>query len=228
MPSIKTYLAAAGLAASAAADIIKITATTDSAFNPNSVTAKAGDVLEFHFQSGNHSVVAGDYHFVCSPLPIGYGFFSGYVNVDPGQIGKVFRVSLANDEPLVFYSSQVGDCSRGMVGIVNPNEQQNLENYMMRASLLSQDMIPDAACHGTEIYGGQLADEEVVGKCTDTTIKSNNTNMTPDSKNNGSHGGNEEIAGGKGHVSAVQMLEVPLLAVTVAVASGAMAVFAGL
>ncbi|KAG5990140.1 hypothetical protein E4U52_004897 [Claviceps spartinae] len=228
MPSIKTYLAAAGLAASAAADIIKITATTDSAFNPNSVTAKAGDVLEFHFQSGNHSVVAGDYHFACSPLPIGYGFFSGYVNVDPGQIGKVFRVSLANDEPLVFYSSQVGDCSRGMVGIVNPNEQQNLENYMMRASLLSQDMIPDAACHGAEIYGGQLADEEVVGKCTDTTIKSNNTNMTPGSKNNGSHGGNEEIAGGKGHVSAVQMLEVPLLAVTVAVASGAMAVFAGL
>ncbi|KAG5963670.1 hypothetical protein E4U58_003469 [Claviceps cyperi] len=228
MPSIKTYLAAAGLAASAAADIIKITATTDSAFNPNSVTAKTGDVLEFHFQSGNHSVVAGDYHFACSPLPIGYGFFSGYVNVDPGQIGKVFRVSLVNEEPLVFYSSQTGDCSRGMVGIVNPNEQQNLENYMMRASLMSQDMIPDAACHGEEIYGGQLTDEEVGGKCSDSTIKGNITDMTPGSKNNGSYGGNEEITGGKGHVSAVQMLEVPLLAVTIAVASGAMAVFAGL
>ncbi|KAG6030691.1 hypothetical protein E4U19_000324 [Claviceps sp. Clav32 group G5] len=228
MPSIKTYLAAAGLAASVAADTIKITATADSTFNPNSVTAKAGDVLEFHFQSGNHSVVAGDYHFACSPLPIGYGFFSGYVNVDPGQIGKVFRVSLANEEPLVFYSSQAGDCSRGMVGIVNPNEQQSLENYMMRASLLSQDMIPDAACHGEEIYGGQLADEEVGGKCTDTIIKGNNTNMTPGSKNNGTHEGNGEISGGEGHVSAVQMLEVPLLAVAVAVATGAMAVFAGL
>ncbi|KAG5943768.1 hypothetical protein E4U59_007914 [Claviceps monticola] len=228
MPSITTYLAAAGLAASAAANIIKITATTDSAFNPNSVTAKAGDVLEFHFQSGNHSVVAGDYHFACSPLPVGYGFFSGYVNVDPGQIGKVFQVSLANEEPLVFYSSHADDCSRGMVGIVNPNEQQNLENYMMRASPLSQDMIPDVACHGEEIYGGQLTDEEVAGKCTDTTTKGNITDMTPGSKNNGSHQGNEEIAGGKGHANAVQMLEVPLLAVAVAVASGAMAVFAGL
>ncbi|KAG5942515.1 hypothetical protein E4U60_007228 [Claviceps pazoutovae] len=228
MPSITTLLAAAGLAASAAADIIKITATTDSAFNPNSVTAKAGDVLEFHFQSGNHSVVAGDYHFACSPLPVGYGFFSGYVNVDPGQIGKVFRVSLANEDPLVFYSSHADDCSRGMVGIVNPNEQQNLENYMMRASLLSQDMIPDVVCHGEETYGGQLADEEVAGKCTDTTIKGNITDVTPGSKKNETHKGNEEIAGGKGHVSAVQMLEVPLLAVAVAVASGAMAVFAGL
>lgn len=140
----------------------------------------------------------------------------------------MFRVGLANEEPLVFYSSHADDCSRGMVGIVNPNEQQNLENYMMRASLLSQDMIPDAACHGEEIYGGQLADEEVAGECAETTIKGNITDMTPGSKNNGSHGGNEEIAGGNGHVSAVQMLEVPLLAVAVAVASGAMAVFAGL
>ncbi|KAG6028694.1 hypothetical protein E4U41_000609 [Claviceps citrina] len=162
MPSLTTYLAAAGLAALAVADTVKITAKGNSTFSPDSVTAKAGDVLEFHFQSRNHSVVAGDYKFPCFPLPMATGFFSGFVPVESGESDKVFRVKLADANPLVFYSSQGDECSRGMVGIVNPNDEQTLQSYKWRASQLATGVTPS-----TSFYGGELADEKASNKTND-------------------------------------------------------------
>lgn len=66
-------------------DIVKITAQSNNTFSPDSVTAREGDVLEFHFQARNHSVVAGDYKYPCYPAPMNTGFFSGFVDVASGE-----------------------------------------------------------------------------------------------------------------------------------------------
>ena len=76
----------------ALASIITIKATNHSAFDPDTVTARHGDILEFHFMAGNHSVVAGDYENPCSPMPLGDGFFSGFVPVSRGEsVGRLTR-----------------------------------------------------------------------------------------------------------------------------------------
>jgi plastocyanin len=92
MMSFKSVaLAVVALAARVAADdhIIKITAMADQTktppfyFKPNSVTAKVGDILEFHFMPANHSVAMGTFDDPCSPTA--NGFFSGYVPVASGE-----------------------------------------------------------------------------------------------------------------------------------------------
>ncbi|KAJ3476239.1 hypothetical protein NLG97_g9192 [Lecanicillium saksenae] len=150
MPSFKSVFAAVALLAAANAKTVKITAK-DNSFDPDSVTADKGDVLEFHFEGSKHSVVAGDYQYPCSPLQIGTGFFSGIVD---GSSGKVFRVEVNNTEPTAFYSSQGNDCASGMVGIVNPSGNKTLEDYKTQASKLSKGVSP-----GNATYGGELADK---------------------------------------------------------------------
>lgn len=84
MSSLKSLcLWAAVLTASVTAKTVKITATDDNTFDPDSVEADEGDTIEFHFDAKNSSVVAGDYRYPCSPLDLGdVGFFSGFVPAD--------------------------------------------------------------------------------------------------------------------------------------------------
>jgi plastocyanin len=82
MPSFKSFFVAAALGYLANAKTIEITATSDNKFDPDNVKAEKGDVLEFHFEPKNHSVVAGDYRYPCSPLQLGSGFYSGFISTD--------------------------------------------------------------------------------------------------------------------------------------------------
>ncbi|KAF7546416.1 hypothetical protein G7Z17_g8447 [Cylindrodendrum hubeiense] len=155
MPSFKTAFISAVLACLAHAKTIKITATSDSTFNPDSVEANENDVLEFYFEAKNHSVVAGDYRYPCSPLDLGTGFFSGFIPTDDGAADKIFRVTVNETEPIAFYSSQGNECAEGMVGIVNPSKNKTLNDYKERASELSKAVTP-----GRAIYGGKLIDSD--------------------------------------------------------------------
>ena len=84
MPSFKTLFAAAALASLAQAKTIKVTATEEDSFDPDEVKAAKGDIVEFHFEKGNHSVVAGEYKLACSPLELKSdgSFFSGFIDTD--------------------------------------------------------------------------------------------------------------------------------------------------
>jgi hypothetical protein len=84
MLSLWSALTFATLASLASTKTIKITATSDNTFDPDSIEADKDDVLEFHFEAKNHSVVAGDYQYPCSPLDLGSGFFSGFISTDSG------------------------------------------------------------------------------------------------------------------------------------------------
>ncbi|KAL7933638.1 hypothetical protein V8C35DRAFT_303473 [Trichoderma chlorosporum] len=155
MPSFKSLLSAFALAYLANADTIQITATSDNTFDPSTVKAAHGDVLEFIFEPKNHSVVAGDYRYPCSPLELGTGFFSGFFPTDSGENDKVFRVEINGTDPIAFYSSQGNECASGMVGIVNPSGNQTLADYKKRASALARSVSP-----GTKPFGGDIADND--------------------------------------------------------------------
>lgn len=96
MPSIKSLLSAFALAYLANATTIKITATSDNTFDPSTIKAADGDVLEFIFEPKNHSVVAGDYRYPCSPLELGTGFFSGFFATSSGENVRLSHSPPAN------------------------------------------------------------------------------------------------------------------------------------
>ena len=153
MAILRALFVAAAAICAVHGDTIKITAQDDNKFNPSSFTAKEGDILEFHFQPHNHSVVSGEYSNACSPMELGKGFFSGFMAVDSGEADKVFRVTVANGDPIVFYSSQGDECSKGMAGIVNPDDKHTLEGYQGRAKQLARAVTP-----GLHSFGGELAE----------------------------------------------------------------------
>ncbi|EGX92856.1 Cupredoxin [Cordyceps militaris CM01] len=188
MPSFKSIFAAVAFLALANAKTVKITAKNDNRFDPDSTTAEKGDILEFHFEGSQHSVVAGDYDFPCSPLQLGSGFFSGSV---AGSSGKVFRVQVNNSETIAFYSAQGNDCASGMVGIVNPSANQTLENYKGRASKLARAVSP-----GNATFGGELASDG----------SSDDSKSGQDDKKNGKD--DKKNSAGMIHVSTVALASV--------------------
>ena len=87
MFSLKSFFAATAFAYLASAETIKVIATSDNKFNPDTIKANAGDILEFHFQPKNHSVAAGDYQYPCTPLNFDNNsrFFSAFVPSNNGE-----------------------------------------------------------------------------------------------------------------------------------------------
>ncbi|KAK5998345.1 Extracellular serine-rich protein [Cladobotryum mycophilum] len=205
MFSLKSILAVAAFACLASAETIKVTATSDNKFNPDTIKANAGDVLEFHFQPKNHSVAAGDYRYPCTPLSFDdqSRFFSAFVPSDNGEASKVFRVTLNSTAPTVFYSTQGNECAKGMVGIINPNATVTLDDYKKRASTLSEGVSPR-----TTPFGGVLADNNGSGS-------SSSPSPAPSSGSNGK-GGDKKNAAVSVHASAAGLFGVAVLAAILA------------
>lgn len=102
-------------------------------FEPNKLTANVGDIIEFNFYPGGHSVVRGGFKSPCIPYEVTgvnrVGFFSGYQDSKVyTDNGPKFRVRVNNTEPIFYYCSAPGSCvDHHMVGVINPNSTWTLE-----------------------------------------------------------------------------------------------------
>lgn len=208
MPALKSILTAAALASLAQAETIRVKATEDDKFEPNDIDAKKGDVVEFVFEPKNHSVVAGNYDVPCSPLQIGEGFWSGFIDSDKGEADKVFRVTINNTDPIVFYSSQGNECPDGMVGIINGNSTRNLTDYTERASQVSSGVDGDVI--GSSASGGRIVDND--GGDDDDDDKDDDKNGDDNDSSDSSNDNNDDDDDG-----AAGMIRVPTVGLLAAV-----------
>ncbi|KAK5988161.1 Extracellular serine-rich protein [Cladobotryum mycophilum] len=120
-------------------------------FTPDSITAKVGDVLEFHFHAPNHSVVMSDFGSPCQPSKTG-GFFSGFIVTDSSEATDVFQVEVNSTDPIFFYCAQnLGShCASGMSGVVNPSKDQSLSAYQKSAKSVTSAGSP------ASVFGGEV------------------------------------------------------------------------
>ena len=95
------------------------------AFSPNSITANQGDMIQFQFRAGNHTVTQSTFDQPCMPINMftnNTGVYSGFMDVSAsaamGQI-PVYTISVQNTNPMWFYCSQGRHCQNGMVMVVN-------------------------------------------------------------------------------------------------------------
>lgn len=105
-------------------------------FVPNDITARVGDVLEFHFVGpglgvlgGNHSVAQGIFGDPCNPAP--NGFFSGYfaINGTSREADNIWLLPVTSTEPTPFYCTMGTHCSRGMHGVINGAGARTFQAY---------------------------------------------------------------------------------------------------
>ncbi|KAM3466838.1 hypothetical protein MY5147_008942 [Beauveria neobassiana] len=109
MPSFKFVLAAAALLVAANAKIVKFMATKDNRFEPDSITAKKGDILEFHFKGSKHS---GKVFRVEVDNTDAMIFYSSQGNACAS--GMVGIVNPSKDKSLQDYKSRASKLSEGV------------------------------------------------------------------------------------------------------------------
>ncbi|POS69574.1 hypothetical protein DHEL01_v212033 [Diaporthe helianthi] len=143
-------------------------------FDPTNTTADVGDVLEFHFKAHNRSIVRGDYDRPCEPAAAPEAFYSGFFvqdntdteNVSPNS--TVFRVTVNDTEPIVYYCSQNGPgfgnhCKdHGMAGVVNEPDLSRLQEYRDSAASVNTSVTPDSGPFGG-IFAANPDDAAVSG-----------------------------------------------------------------
>ena len=92
-------------------------------FVPNSVTAAVGDIIQFQFSNGNHTVTQSAKDTPCQPLQASdpAAIHSGHVPFEDGQttVGT-FNMPITNTETMFLYCATGPHCQEGQVMIVNP------------------------------------------------------------------------------------------------------------
>ncbi|KAH6648690.1 hypothetical protein BKA67DRAFT_661646 [Truncatella angustata] len=123
-------------------------------FVPNVVTAAVGDVVQFQFSNGNHTVTQSDQNAACQPLQatVATAVHSGHIPFVDGQatVGT-FSMPIVNTDPMFLYCATGPHCQEGQVLIINPANTQQIVDYakLSAASGKSGD--------GTSVVGGTVA-----------------------------------------------------------------------
>ncbi|TFK71177.1 hypothetical protein BDN72DRAFT_895894 [Pluteus cervinus] len=99
-------------------------------FEPNTLAAEAGDVINFIFHGRNHTATQSTLDSPCTALS--GGFDTGFVALAAGGSSPVIQYRVAHTDPVVFFSSLLDHCARGMTFTLNlratPTSSSSLED----------------------------------------------------------------------------------------------------
>ncbi|KAI0101888.1 Cupredoxin [Nemania sp. FL0031] len=143
-----------GLSSAQLVHVVSVSSSNKSlAFYPDTLTADVGDMIQFQFLAGNHSVVQSNFDNPCTPIQShvanATGMFSGYMNVAAsaatGMI-PVYTMEVKDKTPIWIYCSQGKHCEAGMVMVVNENTAANstrsLANFKTLAAAAPENLDP--------------------------------------------------------------------------------------
>ncbi|KAK1594148.1 extracellular serine-rich protein [Colletotrichum navitas] len=106
-------------------------------FYPDVVRANPGDIVQFQFWPNNHTVTqAAGTQAPCMPLQdqnpnaVHSGFIPGVTDGSP--VGT-FNVQVENTEPMLMYCATGMHCQLGMVMIINPKADGDVQAYKQAA-----------------------------------------------------------------------------------------------
>lgn len=92
-------------------------------FVPNLVRARVGDVVQFQFSNGNHTVTQSRATEGCQPLQAtdASAVHSGHIPFEQGQteVGT-FSMVVQSAEPMFLYCATGPHCQTGQVMVINP------------------------------------------------------------------------------------------------------------
>ncbi|KAI0142346.1 hypothetical protein F4776DRAFT_502381 [Hypoxylon sp. NC0597] len=140
------------------------TANGTKIFSPDNLKADVGDMIQFQFRGGNHSVAQSNFDNPCTPISQHTnqtGIFSGYQPVAASQaMGMIptYTIMVSAKTPLWFYCSQGNHCQSGMVMVVNENTAANssrsLTAFKQLAAGATANVAPQRTSGGTSGTNG--------------------------------------------------------------------------
>jgi plastocyanin len=106
-------------------------------FNPETVTAKEGDIISFQFLTKNHTVTQSSFNDPCTRLTTPtLGIDSDYqpVPANATMIPQWSFTVVNASAPLWFYCKQGAHCKAGMVFAVNPTADKTFQTFKTKAT----------------------------------------------------------------------------------------------
>ncbi|KAK8134650.1 extracellular serine-rich protein [Apiospora sp. TS-2023a] len=156
-----------GLATAQKVHVVSVASANNSLiFMPDNLKAAKGDMVQFQFRGGNHSVVQSTFDQPCMPMSMAAaagnssgaaakGIFSGFMPVAASKaMGMLptYTVMVADEKPMWFYCSQGKHCQAGMVMVLNENTSANatrsLANYKALAKKATANVSPPTPAGG--------------------------------------------------------------------------------
>lgn len=92
-------------------------------FVPNLIMAQVGDVVQFQFSNGNHTVTQSAEGAACQPLQaqVPTAIHSGHVPFKDGQaMVGTFNMPITSADPMFLYCATGPHCQEGQVLVINP------------------------------------------------------------------------------------------------------------
>ncbi|KAI0149995.1 hypothetical protein F4776DRAFT_188462 [Hypoxylon sp. NC0597] len=125
---------------------------TQDTFVPNTVTASVGDIIQFQFSNGNHTVTQSAQDTPCQPLQatVATAIHSGHIPFQDGQttVGT-FNMPVTSTDTMFLYCATGPHCQEGQVMIVNPTDDQQIVNYAKAAASTNSSVDGSAVSGGT-------------------------------------------------------------------------------
>lgn len=127
------------------------------AYFPNNVVAAKGDMVQFQFQAGNHTVTQSTFDNPCEPISMFThmnGIYSGFTPVAAtSTVTPTYTIMINSTTPIWLYCSQGKHCQSGMTMVINEdiatNATQSLANYQAQAKLATVNLPGDAISGGS-------------------------------------------------------------------------------
>ena len=95
-------------------------------FSPSTIRANAGEMVQFQFMGGNHTVTQSNFANPCQPISnfntSAQGFHSGFVPAAASQaMGMIatYTIMINNTSPIWVYCAQGKHCEGGMTMVIN-------------------------------------------------------------------------------------------------------------
>ncbi|TLD23956.1 hypothetical protein PspLS_06559 [Pyricularia sp. CBS 133598] len=126
-------------------------------FYPDNVRAAIGDTIQFQFWPNNHTVTqAIGPENPCRPVepvngaepPVNSGFIPG--STDGAPVGT-FSMQVKSMDPMYLYCARAPHCALGMVMIVNPKNDADVETYRKAAIAKNETIYGNIAVAGGQV-----------------------------------------------------------------------------
>ncbi|KLU85806.1 hypothetical protein MAPG_04826 [Magnaporthiopsis poae ATCC 64411] len=128
-------------------------------FMPNMMLAAVGDVIQFQFAEGNHTVTQSTETEACQPMQktVPTAVHSGHIPFKAGQttVGT-FNVPITDTKPMFLYCATGPHCQLGQVMIINPSNTAQVVNYA-KLSAQAKANVDGGAASGGSVASIQLS-----------------------------------------------------------------------
>ncbi|POS72898.1 hypothetical protein DHEL01_v208706 [Diaporthe helianthi] len=152
----------AGVASAQKVQVVTVsTANNSLVYTPDNIKANPGEMVQFQFVAGNHTVTQSTFDQPCTPISTVMsnvtGFHSGYqpaaASKETGMI-PTYTLMINNSKPIWLYCAQGRHCQSGMVMVINENTAANASRSLTEFKALAAQAMSNTAPSGGSTTGG--------------------------------------------------------------------------